>query len=72
MYLGAALALLGAALFYRSLPLVACAGVFLLVTHGFVVVYEEPTLGRLFGEEYQAYRAKVRRWLPTGGSSTLS
>ena len=64
MYLGAALALLGAALFYRSLPLLAYLGAFLLVTHGFVVWYEEPTLGRLFGDEYQAYRSRVRRWLP--------
>jgi protein-S-isoprenylcysteine O-methyltransferase Ste14 len=64
MYLGAALALLGAALFYRSLPLLGYVGGFLLVTHGFVVWYEEPTLGRLFGAEYQAYRSGVRRWLP--------
>jgi protein-S-isoprenylcysteine O-methyltransferase Ste14 len=64
MYLGAALALLGAALFYRSLPLLGYVGGFLLVTHGFVVWYEEPTLGRLFGAEYQAYRTRVRRWLP--------
>ncbi len=64
MYLGAALTLLGAALFYRSLPLLAYLGGFLLVTHGFVVWYEEPTLGRLFGDEYQAYRSSVRRWLP--------
>jgi protein-S-isoprenylcysteine O-methyltransferase Ste14 len=64
MYLGAALALLGAAFFYRSLPLLGYAGVFLLVTHVFVVAYEEPTLGRLFGAEYRAYRTRVRRWLP--------
>lgn len=67
MYLGATLALLGAALFYRSLLLLAYAGVLLLVTHVFVVAYEEPTLARLFGAEYQAYRASVRRWVPTGG-----
>ena len=64
MYVGAALALLGAALFYRSLPLVGYAAAFLLVTHAFVVWYEEPTLGRLFGAEYQAYRTSVPRWLP--------
>ena len=64
MYLGAAIALGGAALFYRSLPLLGYVGVFLLITHLFVVGYEEPTLERLFGADYQGYRARVRRWLP--------
>lgn len=64
MYLGAALALGGAALFYRSLPLLGYVAAFLLITHLFVIVYEEPTLGRLFGPEYQVYRARVKRWLP--------
>ena len=64
MYLGAALALCGAAIFYRSMPLFGYLGLFLLATHLFVVWYEEPTLARLFGQNYQAYRARVRRWLP--------
>lgn len=64
MYLGAALALAGAALFYRSTPLFGYTGLFLVATHLFVVWYEEPTLARLFGAEYDAYRARVRRWLP--------
>jgi protein-S-isoprenylcysteine O-methyltransferase Ste14 len=63
MYLGAALALCGAALFYRSIPLFGYAGLFLLATHFFVVWYEEPTLTRLFGAEYEAYRARTGRWL---------
>lgn len=64
MYIGAALALSGAAIFYRSLPLLGYIGVFLLGAHAFVVRYEEPTLARLFGDDYQAYRARVSRWLP--------
>lgn len=64
MYLGAALVLLGAALFYRSQALAVYAACFLLATHLFVIGYEEPTLGRLFGGEYEAYRSSVRRWLP--------
>jgi protein-S-isoprenylcysteine O-methyltransferase Ste14 len=64
MYIGAALALCGAAICYRSIPLLCFVGLFLIVTHLFVVWYEEPTLARLFADEYQAYRAKVRRWLP--------
>jgi protein-S-isoprenylcysteine O-methyltransferase Ste14 len=63
MYIGAALALSGAALFYRSIPLFGYAILFLLATHLFVVCYEEPTLARLFGADYEAYRARVRRWL---------
>jgi len=65
MYLGAALALAGAALFYRSLPLLGYVAGFLLITHLFVIAYEEPTLQRLFGADYRAYRDRVRRWLPS-------
>ena len=64
MYIGAGLALAGAALFYESLPLLGYAGLFLLVTHLFVVWYEEPTLRRTFGQEYEAYCRQVRRWWP--------
>jgi protein-S-isoprenylcysteine O-methyltransferase Ste14 len=32
--------------------------------HLFVVLYEEPTLRRKFGQEYDEYRARVGRWLP--------
>lgn len=64
MYIGAGLALVGAALFYRSSGLLVYAGAFLLVLHLFVVFHEEPTLERLFGEDYAAYGRRVRRWLP--------
>lgn len=64
MYVGAAIALAGAALFFRSSALLAFDGLFVLITHLFVVLYEEPTLRRLFGAEYDAYCERVRRWLP--------
>jgi protein-S-isoprenylcysteine O-methyltransferase Ste14 len=64
MYIGAALALGGAALFYSSLPLLAYICIFILIAHLFVVVYEEPTLRRTFGAEYEAYCHHVRRWWP--------
>ena len=64
MYVGAALVLGGAALVYHSIPLLGYAAVFVLATHAFVVGYEEPTLARLFGAEYESYRARVARWLP--------
>ncbi len=64
MYIGAGLALTGAAMFYGSLRLLGYVGLFLLATHAFVVLYEEPTLTRLFGQQYRAYQTRVRRWLP--------
>ena len=64
MYIGAGLALGGAALFYQSLPLLIYGGAFLLVSHLFVVAYEEPTLRRTFGPDYETYCQRVRRWWP--------
>jgi protein-S-isoprenylcysteine O-methyltransferase Ste14 len=64
MYIGAGLALAGASLFYSSLVLLGYAAAFLLTTHLFVVLYEEPTLRRTFGTDYDAYCQQVRRWWP--------
>ena len=64
MYVGAAVALAAAALYYDSLALLAFTAGFLLVTHLFVLIYEEPALRRTFGEQYDAYCREVRRWLP--------
>jgi protein-S-isoprenylcysteine O-methyltransferase Ste14 len=65
MYIGAGLALMGAALFYQSRALMAYLGLFLLMTHVFVVLYEEPTLRRMFGKDYDAYCRRTARWWPT-------
>jgi protein-S-isoprenylcysteine O-methyltransferase Ste14 len=64
MYLGASLALSGAALFYQSISLLGYAGLFLLMTHVFVVSYEEPALRRTFDGDYEAYCRRVGRWWP--------
>jgi protein-S-isoprenylcysteine O-methyltransferase Ste14 len=64
MYLGAGLALCGAGLFYQSIVPFGYALLFFVVLHLFVSWYEEPTLGRLFGAEYEAYCRSVRRWWP--------
>jgi protein-S-isoprenylcysteine O-methyltransferase Ste14 len=64
MYIGAGLALAGAALYYESWRLLIYAVVFLLVMHLFVMLHEEPTLRETFGPEYEAYCGKVRRWWP--------
>src|SRR5208283_1846755 len=49
MYIGGALALAGAVLFYHSLFLLAYVCIFLLAACLFVLFYEEPTLRRTFG-----------------------
>jgi protein-S-isoprenylcysteine O-methyltransferase Ste14 len=64
MYIGAALALAGAALFYESWALLAYCVAFTLVMHLFVVVYEEPALRATFGDAYVRYCEQVRRWWP--------
>jgi protein-S-isoprenylcysteine O-methyltransferase Ste14 len=64
MYIGAGLALAGAALVYRSWALAGYLALFWLITHLFVIWYEEPTLRRLFGPEYEEYCLRVRRWRP--------
>jgi protein-S-isoprenylcysteine O-methyltransferase Ste14 len=43
--------------------IVAVAAVALAV-HLFVVFYEEPTLSKTFGADYERYRQNVPRWLP--------
>jgi protein-S-isoprenylcysteine O-methyltransferase Ste14 len=40
--------------------------------HAFVVLYEEPTLRRRFGAEYDAYCRRVPRWWPRLGSLLLA
>jgi protein-S-isoprenylcysteine O-methyltransferase Ste14 len=64
MYVGADLALAGAALFYESWALLAYCAVFILVMFLFVVVYEEPTLRATFGDPYVRYCERVQRWWP--------
>ncbi len=65
MYIGAGAALFGAALRYGSLALAGYALVFLLITHLFVLLYEEPHLRGVFGRAYEDYLRTVHRWIPT-------
>ena len=64
MYLGASVALAGAALFYQTTALLAYAAAFLVLMHLVVVFYEEPTLRHAFGKDYEAYCRRVGRWWP--------
>lgn len=64
MFIGGLVTLVGAGLALRSPAVVALAALFLAAAHLFVVLYEEPSLERRFGESYSEYRREVRRWLP--------
>jgi protein-S-isoprenylcysteine O-methyltransferase Ste14 len=65
IYIGAAVAMLGAALFFGTIWLVIYAAVVIAVTHLLVVFYEEPHLRRVFGQPYEDYLRTVHRWIPT-------
>lgn len=64
MYLGVALAIVGEAVIFRSVHILIYAALMLTIAHVFVVLYEEPTLRRQFGESYEEYRRTVPRWIP--------
>jgi protein-S-isoprenylcysteine O-methyltransferase Ste14 len=64
MYIGAILALSGAAAFYQSAGLFCYAILLLFITHFFILLYEEPVLRKKFGAEYDEYCRRVHRWMP--------
>jgi protein-S-isoprenylcysteine O-methyltransferase Ste14 len=63
-FVGALLVLVpGAALYDGSAALSIYAIVFWFVTHCDVVFFEEPSLARTFGKEYEIHRSSVGRWI---------
>jgi protein-S-isoprenylcysteine O-methyltransferase Ste14 len=64
MYLAVAATIVGQALLLGQFVLLFYAAVFLAVVAAFVRWYEEPTLSRQFGSEYDEYRRRVPSWLP--------
>ena len=63
-YVGVVLVIVGEALLTGMVVLFGYAALMAVGYHLFVRYYEEPTLGRLFGEPYARYREAVPRWLP--------
>jgi len=63
MYLGFVAALLGLAVFFGSLVMVAAPVIFVLTIDRLVIPAEEAAMERSFGEAYREYKASVRRWL---------
>jgi protein-S-isoprenylcysteine O-methyltransferase Ste14 len=64
MYLAVGATIVGQALLLGQPILLLWAAVFAVAVVSFVRWYEEPTLRRQFGEEYEAYRQAVPGWWP--------
>jgi protein-S-isoprenylcysteine O-methyltransferase Ste14 len=77
MYLAVLAAIVGQALFFGRPTLLAYGAVVAIAFVVFVRLYEEPTLLRTFGEEYENYRRAVPAWWPRlrpwtpGGDETV-
>ena len=63
MYIGMALVMLGLALIIASPASIVMVGLASLIVDLFVIRREEAYLEAKFGDEYRAYRMRVRRWL---------
>lgn len=63
MYVAVVSVVMGESLLFQSWQLALLAAALLTVFHTFVVIYEEPTLTRLFADEYSAYCRRVPRWI---------
>ena len=64
MYVAVLSIILGQALLFSSWSVVAYAVIGAIVMGSFVRFYEEPTLARRYGAEYETYRRNVPGWLP--------
>ena len=64
MYVANVTLLVGVAILFASWLVLGWAVVMLVVFHLFSVAYEEPALRREFGDDYEAYRRSVGRWIP--------
>jgi protein-S-isoprenylcysteine O-methyltransferase Ste14 len=64
MYLAVGATITGQALLLGQWGLLAYAATFFAIVATFVVTYEEPTLERQFGADYDAYRRAVPGWVP--------
>jgi len=66
MYVGFAAGWIGLWVIFghARLDLILAVAAVAVGVHLFVVFYEEPTLKKKFGAEYEEYRRNVRRWWP--------
>ena len=64
MYVAVVIVLWGEAVFFMSQAVLIEAAIFFLLANLFVMLYEEPTLRRKFGDSYKNYTQTVGRWIP--------
>jgi protein-S-isoprenylcysteine O-methyltransferase Ste14 len=64
MYVGVAAIIFGQGLLFGNVRVLEYGLVVWLAFHLFVLVYEEPTLRRSFGDEYVEFCRNVPRWIP--------
>ena len=64
MYVAVLLLIFGQGLLFGSVAVLEYGLAVWLGFFAFVVLYEEPTLRRSFGDEYAQYCANVPRWIP--------
>ncbi len=57
-------ALFGYAVYFGSWMLLLYALIFWLISHLFIILYEEPHLIGRFGDDYRTYMDKTPRWWP--------
>jgi protein-S-isoprenylcysteine O-methyltransferase Ste14 len=63
MYVGVVTILAGWCILWDSRTLIIYSALFAVGFHLRVLLFEEPWAARQFGAEWQAYRARVSRWL---------
>lgn len=63
-YVAVVAIVVGQAILFASAEVLVYAALLAIGFHVFVLLYEEPTLRRTYGAEYDAYCRDVPRWLP--------
>jgi protein-S-isoprenylcysteine O-methyltransferase Ste14 len=64
MYVAVVSIIVGQALLFGNVHVLEYGAAAWLVTHFFVLAYEEPAMRATFGEEYQQFCQNVPRWIP--------
>jgi protein-S-isoprenylcysteine O-methyltransferase Ste14 len=64
MYVAVVSIIVGQALLFGNVHVLEYGAAAWLVTHFFVLAYEEPTMRATFGEDYQQFCQNVPRWIP--------
>lgn len=63
MYVGVSTAIFGQALWFHSRDTVIYGIAMVVMFHSAILIYEEPRLTKLFGEQYLDYKKAVPRWI---------